>query len=404
MPGLNLAATVSLDGAQFQRGLNKVGLSVANFIKSFVVGAVGVYAIQAAIRKTIETAEELVEASRRLDLTVEQLQVMRQAALRARIEFTSLEKAIEGINIAREKALEGGSMGKNFMAAFGKAGITKEMLQSQTGGSLMLGQLRTAVLQHNVADLEASIRKITPGFRNFGEIIPFLKQDFVALEAKMRSLGAIMSGTTATELKIFKDEMGLIGQIISSQLAPRLIDLVEAIITGLANLKGVGSFWMKIYENLHDKEAKGEYNSKNPVAFFENLYKEINRTDRGSAQYEFSGSLIESAKKLQEFRDYIKGLVYAEEHPPKPEEFPETKVNEKKERALKDESNSLIKVGNFLGASRDTIGNLQQQTAQHTAAIVTHTKTTADELKAMHQIFDKHVDKPRDLETIFPTG
>jgi hypothetical protein len=64
----------------------------------------------------------------------------------------------------------------------------------------------------------------------------------------------------------------------------------------------------------------------------------------------------------------------------------------------------LIKVGNFLGASRDTIGNLQQQTAQHTAAIVTHTKTTADELKAMHQIFDKHVDKPRDLETIFPTG
>jgi len=268
----------------------------------------------------------------------------------------------------------------------------------------MLGQLRTAVLQHNVADLEASIRKITPGFRNFGEIIPFLKQDFVALEAKMRSLGAIMSGTTATELKIFKDEMGLIGQIISSQLAPRLIDLVEAIITGLANLKGVGSFWMKIYENLHDKAAKGEYNPKNPVAFFKNLYKEINRTDKGSAQYAFSGSLIESAKKLQEFRDYIKGLVYAEEHPPKPEEFPETKVKEKKESALKDESNSLIKVGNFLGASRDTIGNLQQQTAQHTAAIVTHTKTTADELKAMHQIFDKHVDKPRDLETIFPTG
>lgn len=49
MPGLNLQATISLDGSQFERGMNRIGSSVANGIKNFVVGAVGLYAIQAAL-------------------------------------------------------------------------------------------------------------------------------------------------------------------------------------------------------------------------------------------------------------------------------------------------------------------------------------------------------------------
>src|SRR6202142_3383334 len=60
MPGLNLAATISLDGSGFERGMARIGASAASGIKNLIAGAVGVYALEAAFRKTIDTADELV--------------------------------------------------------------------------------------------------------------------------------------------------------------------------------------------------------------------------------------------------------------------------------------------------------------------------------------------------------
>jgi hypothetical protein len=371
---LKLIGEVGLDGSGFERGLSRLGATAAMNLKNFVIGAFGIYGVQQAIAKTIESADELVVASRRLDLTVEQLQVMRQAALRARIEFSYLEKAIEGINIAREKALSGGKEGVAFLAAFGKAGVSKSMLESQSAASLVTGPLRTATLTHNVQDLEASIRKVTPGFRNFGEILPFLKTDFVALEKEMSGMGAIISGTTANELKLFKDEMGLIGTIITTQLAPVLVAFGEAVMKALNNLKGFGSYAGTVVGNIQSAPGSILYRQQHPeffdkegrLNFWRALENEIKNKGTGSALDAFGNSLLSGDAIIEAFHQRIKDLVDRSNNPIPPSK-PEEVGKSAKMKAFREKSgDSLVAVGNFLGTSRGGIGGLQEQLVKNT--------------------------------------
>ena len=121
-----------LDGSGFERGLARLGATGANSLKNFVAGAFGVYSIAQAISKTVESADELVTSSKRLDTSVEQLQILRQAAKESGVEFSNLEKAFEGFNVARDKALSGGKEGAKMMGNFGRLGVTEAMLRSQT--------------------------------------------------------------------------------------------------------------------------------------------------------------------------------------------------------------------------------------------------------------------------------
>jgi len=59
--------------------------------------------------------------------------------------------------------------------------------------------------------------------------MPVLKRDFGELEEKMRSTGAIMEAETAVKLKMLADRFTLLSSIITSQLGPALIKLVEFI-------------------------------------------------------------------------------------------------------------------------------------------------------------------------------
>jgi hypothetical protein len=374
---LKLFGEVDLDGSGFQRGLSRLGASAASNLKNFVIGAFGIYGVQQAIAKTIESADELVVASKRLDLTVEQLQVMRQAALRARIEFSYLEKAIEGINIAREDALKGGKAGAPFMEAFGKLGITKEMLQSQTGGSLMMGQLRTAVLQQNVADLDASIRKITPGFRNFGELIPFLKQDFVALQKEMEDMGAIMAGTTARELKYFKDEMGVLTKVITNWLAPKLVVLGEVVLWLIGQIQESGSFLKSFFKN-----QPIQMNHVN--SFWEGLWSppfkyDTSKTFGGALNVADAAANVVAAKNAQDAADLLKMIELAGTMPPEPppEGGKASKLNASHEKS----GDSLVAVGNFLGTSRGGISGLQEQLVRHTERTANNTSAMLIELR-----------------------
>src|SRR6185503_4983847 len=99
--GLKLIGEVSLDGSGFDRGIKRLGAT----LKSTLAGAFGFVAIEAAFRKTIDTADELVTASKRLDTTVEQLQVLREAAKENKVEIDKLSTSFERLNVSREKAL-----------------------------------------------------------------------------------------------------------------------------------------------------------------------------------------------------------------------------------------------------------------------------------------------------------
>ena len=78
---------------------------VSRALTGFAMNAAGVYGIEEAMRKTVEMAKELVTTSKRLGLGVEQLQLLRQAAGDANVEFTRLAAGIEKIDVARAHAL-----------------------------------------------------------------------------------------------------------------------------------------------------------------------------------------------------------------------------------------------------------------------------------------------------------
>jgi hypothetical protein len=358
---LKLWGEVGLDGSGFERGLARLGATAASNLKNFVIGAFGIYGVQQAIMKTVESADELVVASKRLDMTVEQLQVMRQAAMRTRTDFAYLEKAFEGFNIAKEKALSGGKEGAGFMAAFGRLGMTKEMLQSQTSATAFMGQLHQTALSANSADLDASLRKILPGFRNFGEILPFLKTDFAALEKEMSSMGAIMSGTTANELKVFKDEMGLVGTIITTQLAPWLVKLGEAAYWLMEKFQGAGAF----YGTLLADWAHGIFRGSGQDA----------ATERDKVT-----GVMDAAWAA--FQKRIADLTNAAKNPIPPNAIEEKEGKAAKLKAFHEKSgDSLVSVGNFLGTSRGGISGLQERLVRHTEQTAKNTSAMLIELR-----------------------
>ena len=114
--------------------LTRVGERVADSVKSFVIGAVGVYGIEEAFRKTIETARELVNTSQRLDTSVETLQVLREAAKDAGVEFDKVADALNRLNVARQKALGGDAKS---LQAFAALGVTATDLRTEKSGDII---------------------------------------------------------------------------------------------------------------------------------------------------------------------------------------------------------------------------------------------------------------------------
>src|SRR5450759_909349 len=91
-----------LDGSGFERGLAKLGAAGAAGLKNFVVGAFGVYSVQQALSKTVESCTELVNASSKLGMSVEQLQLLRQAAKEGGVEFEKLVSSVNKLAAIRE--------------------------------------------------------------------------------------------------------------------------------------------------------------------------------------------------------------------------------------------------------------------------------------------------------------
>src|SRR5689334_11234672 len=135
-------AEVGLDGSGFESGMKKLGASAGASLKGLVASAFGVYSIHQAISKTVESASELVDASQRLDIPIEQLQVLREAAKQAGADFAKLPAAFEKLNIAREKALQGD---KKTLAAFARFGVSTDALRNQSAANLFTGQIASAV-------------------------------------------------------------------------------------------------------------------------------------------------------------------------------------------------------------------------------------------------------------------
>ncbi len=378
--GLNLVGKIELDGAGFERGLHRAGDQVADLAKHAAIAAFGFYGVEESIKKTVETATELVNTSKRLDVTVEQLQLLRQAAKDGGTEMDTLASAFEKLDIARAKAFAGD---KGAIAAFNRLGITQDQLQKQTAASLFTGSISNAAKNNSVEDIGPALKEILG--KGFGALIPTLKTDFDELSGKMKKLGSIMDTETAVKLKAVGDEFDLLKNIMATQLGPVLLTVIESLIVligklhstgvGLEELlnskdgpvKGLASFGKMVVDSVINKipGALGEKLQDASDGYYQSIFglspKDALNNVLGAGQA-FSDDDQEQQDKIEAFRQRLREEADALNNPTprRGDEAPTTP--EKKLHNIP--ADALVKVGNFLGSNGNTIERVNQQKIQ----------------------------------------
>lgn len=387
--GLRIESVLSLNSSEFSRGLSGAKNSVVDFVKNAAVAAVGIGAINAAVRRTFETADELVNAADKMDMTVEQVQVLRKAAKDAGKEFEDMAGAIGKVNEARAKALGGDAKAKS---AFSALGVSGDELRSKSGADILVGSIAAKVQSTNVDQIMLPLKEVLG--RGGKEIVGVLKTDFKGLEASMRDAGAIMEEKVARQLDAIGDQFDTLGKIIVTQLAPALLAFVKwaySVINktggGVAKFSagagsvyaqtgGLGGF-IKFVAATDWNILKKKLGFQGEDQQFINYRYGVNRKELNK---QMSGAAEPWEKGLEEFN---KMLENAGKNRRNKSDYSKTETLSSPIKAAQ-RDDSLIKVGNFLGASKGVIGNAQAMLAQHTAQTASNTKATTDVLNKIY--------------------
>jgi hypothetical protein len=383
--GLKILAELGLDGTGFIRGMHRAEESahgVLEGIKGFVAGAVGIYTVERAISKTVETATELVNVSQRLGIGPEKLQVLRKAAEDAGTDIEKLSTHFEKLEVARQKALTPGLGGQQSRFAFQQMGVGPEQLRSMGAAQLFMGPMANKMQNTNPADVATVLREIFG--KGFGEVLPVLKTDFGELEEELKKTGAIMDTETAVKLKNLGEELSLLGQIITSQLGPAMVKLAEFIYSNILNLgkttSGAAGFYGAGTAGMGTGKAAGtllKTAGYGAADIFARVFQ--GRTAEQSKAY-LQGKLggmgfnVGAARsgaaeaqspweaRQKQFAEFLDKMAKkaAQVDNPKPPEFHGNPLQIAK-KALEVPSDSLTRVGNFLGGSQNALQRLAQR-------------------------------------------
>ncbi len=350
--GLRLTGEVALDGSGFEAGLNRVekaGMHAFGRLKEAAVAAFGVYGIEEAIRKTVEFADKMADTATRLGIGVEALQELGFAAKQSGSDLEALTGFIEKLNTARIDPKKLGS--------FGKFGISQSDLQSLAAEDL-IGKISQSVRGRNPQEFIGSLKDV--GGKGAGNLIPMLKEDIDAVREAARNAGAVMRTEQIASMKVAIDQIHLLSQVILAQLAPAVVFLAETFAMLTRRAQDAGSFWGDVTTNL------GQIDKKGWMEVLKNTINPLNWFKDDPFERAFAQAGARSAARLQEgdddFENRIAALAKALSNPQHPDfesVMPEPK--EKRAARAKEASDSLIKVGNFLGQSRDPISSIEVQ-------------------------------------------
>jgi hypothetical protein len=358
--GLKLEAEIGLNAASFQRGITQVNNSISNTVKSYALGAVGVYSIEKAFAKTLETVKELYNESKRMGVSVENLQVMRKAAASAGVEMSTLAGAMEKLNVARSKALGGDSKA---LASFGALGVSKERLETAPAEDIIFGEISKKIKSVNPQDIAAQLRDVMG--RGYGEMVPLMAKDMDALRDKMQRMGMIISSETVAELKQFDAAINSLKNLLVGYLADALAGFGE----------GLMDFWHTnakpfvegVTESVAIAASEGGTDSAIKGAF---LYaidslpeylgglsnKEMDKKYAGASEA-YLKSEQEGKKTLEDWKKEV-----AESMKVKPVDFSNQDQGKPVHHTAGDlRSNSLISHGNYFGQIQGSMPNFEQR-------------------------------------------
>jgi hypothetical protein len=238
------------------------------------------------------------------------------------------------------------------------------MLKTMNGAQLFQGPMAAAAKSMSTQDAAALLAPILG--KGAGAIVQVLQSDMEEVGEKMRKLGSIMSTETAVSLKMMKDEMELLGSVMVSRFAPAILTATEAIYKIIAGLAGWWTF-IKTYFSPNEREKKqAELNSVVPgFGGFTTAQKELREKLKAEIQAlpernAFEDSLNAAADEVKKWQDGLDDIR---------KQIAEQSSRIRNPLAITGEavgvgggnknfgklySDSLVAVGNFLGAGRTT--------------------------------------------------
>lgn len=366
--GLELRGTVALDGSGWEAGLNKLHRSTAQFagsLKTIALQAFGLFTVGEAIKRTVEYGERLIDTSRRLGVSVETLQEFTFAARQSGSSMEALTGFIERLNSARidpQKA-----------ASFKALGITGEDLKSLQIEDLMM-KISANVRLRSSQEIIGPLRQV--GGRGAGELIPMLKDDMAKLGEEAQRLGQVMRLEDAVSLKFIADEFKVLSQVLVIGLAPAINFVLQAVLGFINKIKSFGTFW-------GDLSGNPDFNLK---TFFKSLLDKPmsgglldTKYAPGSAADRFGKAIAHAGKEAENVNEelddalqkQIKALIDRQKEIEKINAMPDfsgatgthgiATIETPGKGRVRDEADSLVRVGNFLGSSKDVLQALAQR-------------------------------------------
>jgi hypothetical protein len=419
MAGLKLMAELGLDGTGFATGLKRaegLAMGATRSIANTLIGMVGIGTVGLAIHKTVESASEVVIASQRLGLGVQQLQVLRQAAIAAGQDFSLLIRTFEKLEVARKKALTPGRENDSDRRAFARVGVNHDMLENQTAAQLFMGPMSKAFKAGNQEDMVTALKQLELARNEFGAMIPVLKTDFVELSKKMGEAGAMMDTLTAVKLKNLGNEFQLLAKIITTVLGPTIVWVSEWI--ARATFKGgkaVAEFAGSMGAGTaHQGPLRAAFTTAmmllsipvagivGPIFGSGAAYKIFDSVSRKTGYRWAAGQAGGAAAKApweagqKEYEDMLRRLekeAYDLEHQ-KPDGAFKGDLAKYSPKAFETPGDSLVKIGNFLGGSQTALTRMAEQRTNYLrviAAAVTRSGPVAGQGQQSRMIQTAHM-------------
>jgi hypothetical protein len=372
--GLKLIGEVALDGSGFESGLKKLERGaerVGETLKGLALAAVGVYGIENAIHKTVETAEKLVDTSRRLGVGLEALQEFGLAAKQNGADIDALTGFIEKLNSTRIDP-------KKF-ESFAKLGISQPDLSSLKVEDLIM-KLSLNLRNRSAQEVIGPLRDI--GGRGAGQLLPMLKEDLEEVREEARKLGVVMRSEDAVMLKFLADEMAILAQLIVANVAPAIVFLEEKFLRFVNVIKAIGTFAGSLVGGkagggiaaIWDELTSPQLLNKRTPAQMKEVFKNI-KEGLSDSMDAFSLEYAEGDKRVDEtMAELLRKQKEIEKINSIPS-FEDVMGHEKRQKGSGKQvnSDSLLRVGNFLGSVNNpmiSIAHTQtillREIAQHT--------------------------------------
>ena len=347
--GLELVGKVSLDGSGFHAGLlgmKEGAKEFASEMKNMVFQAFGVAAIGEMIRKTTELGEQIVNSAARIGISTDAFQTMGHAVQMTGADIEDLTKFVEKLNAARVDPKK--------IDFIKHLGVSEDKL----GGPVedLVREISRIARTKSAQELGPDLLHIT-GQRMGGRFMNFLRSDLEALEEEARKLGLVINTQDLASLKLLADETKILSRTLTAELAPAIALLGKVVMSVINILRSTGTFFGSLF-------GSGAFTPRNVVALLDDMVKGRQPNEVHQETKKLLGAITTAGDaSMKEFREgsdriekrraeIVKGTT-PEETPP---EMP--KVKEKHERVATD---SLLKVGNFLGSSTDSLTRIYQK-------------------------------------------